>query len=1124
MKKIKPFHECDFSCLTKTFRIMRITVFLMLALILQTFANEAYSQKTRLSLDYTNTRLEIVLDDIEELSEFFFLANEKLVDLNRSVNLSAKNKKIDEILDMLFIGTDVVYTITDRKIILAPSFLVEDAQQQRSVSGKITDSGGQPLPGVTVVVKGTTQGTVTNADGDYKLNNIPENATLVFTFVGMRTQEVEVGDQTSINVTMEEETIGIEEIVAVGYGTQRRVNLTGAVATVDSEKLTVAPIASTTNALSGRLPGLITKQDRGLPGSDGATLSIRGFGSPLIIVDGVEASFNNIDASEIESISVLKDASAAIYGSRAGNGVLLITTKRGIISKPKFTLNSTYTVQGPTYLPKLSNSGQQTELEREAHLNSGKPEETAPWTQEEVDLFYAGTDPDFPDEDWYSLAARDLAPQHQHNLSVRGGSEKIKYFGFLGYLDQQSIFKNNGGEYQRYNVRSNIDAEITDRLNVQFDLSTIVEDRDFPWRGDERANSVWDEYWGSRPYFAGELPDKSKIAYAGLGGAVSLPAITNSEISGYRRTNSQNLKGTLTFDYKFSLEGLSAKAFINYDRSYSFFKMWDWLVDSYSYNYSNDTYTQHTTKSNRGLTYRDSKNRMVTGHASLNYDNVFSDDHHVTALALVEIIDYYSDWIQAFRDGQKTFLLDYAFAGSLANQRLNDGASEMGRTSYIGRVNYAYKSKYLLESTIRIDQSAKFYSEERTGIFPSISVGWRLSEEGFLKENTSMIENLKLRASFSQTGNDAVGNFQYLSGYRYGETYLIGSNATAGLVATGLANPFLTWEEMTIYNLGLDFGLENRILYGEFDAFYRERDGIPGTRTVSLPTTFGASLPTENLNNINTRGFEFTLGNQGKVYDFNWDISANISWSRSKWGFYDEPEYDDPDEIRLYKRTGNWTDINYGYKSDGLFTSQQEIDDLDFVYNETQGNVALKPGDVRYIDTNNDGLLNWRDQVEIGKGTMPHWMGGLNLNLNYKNFDLQTLFQGAFGFTQKIVLIPGAVYSELVYNERWTPENNDRGGLVPRLGGANTNNYNSDFNFKKSDYIRLKSLSFGYNLPQSFIQKGGIENLRLYVAGTNVFTISDLNKYDIDPEGQSGYSGKYYPQMRTISFGLNLSF
>jgi len=668
MKNKLKLHQCRLgSDLHRIVRIMKITGIIILAALMQVTAL-VYSQTKLLTLKEKNIPIESALKEIEKQSEFFFFYNNKQIDVTQKIDINVTEKTIGEVLTSVLKGTGIHYLIKDRQIVLysgdlrsITDLLAESnvtQQQQKTISGTVTDSGGEPLPGVSIVVKGTTQGTVTNADGEYTLTNVSSDATLVFSFVGMKTLEVIVGSKTNINVRMEEETIGIEEVVAVGYGTQKRINITGSVASIDSEKLTVAPVASTTNALSGRLPGLITKQNRGLPGSDNATLSIRGFASPLIIVDGIESSFNNIDASEIESISVLKDASAAIYGSRAGNGVLLITTKRGTISKPKFTLNSTFTLQEPTFFPILCNSGQQTELEREAHLNKGLPEEIAPWTQEEVDLFYAGTNPDFPNEDWYHIAARDYAPQHLHNLTVSGGSEKIKYFGFLGYLDQQSIFKNNGGEYQRYNIRSNIDAKITDRLNIQFDLSTIVEDRDFPWRGDEHANSVWDEYWGSRPYYSGELPDKNKIAYAGLGGAVSLPAITNSEISGYRRTDSQNFKGTLTLDYKFKLEGLSAKAFINYDKDYSFFKMWDWLVDSYSYNYSNDTYTQHTTKSNRGLTYQDRKNRMITGQASLNYDNIIFEDHHITALALVELIDYYSDWIRAFRDGQKTFALD----------------------------------------------------------------------------------------------------------------------------------------------------------------------------------------------------------------------------------------------------------------------------------------------------------------------------------------------------------------------------------------------------------------------------------------------------------------------------------
>lgn len=1111
---------------------MRITLLLLFVLAFQLQAEQSYSQTTKISLDMKNSSIEKILQTIEEKSEFYFLYNSKLIDVDRKTDITALNESIASVLDQLFDAKEVEYEVKGAQIILHPKemnqsdakvIVASPQQQKKQISGTITDEQGEPIIGANVIEKGTTNGTVTDIDGSFSFK-VEEDAILRISYIGYLDQEINTINRTSFEIVLQEDTQSLEEIVVVGYGTQKRINITGSVATINSEELTATPYASTTNALTGRLPGLITKQQSGLPGSDAADLRIRGFDNPLIIVDGIESNFNNIDANEIESISVLKDAAAAIYGSRAGNGVILVTTKRGVSGKPVIQLNSNFTAQSVTRLPRLASSGQMAELIREAHLNSGYPESTARFTEEEVDLFYRGTDPDYPNTDWYKIAARNSAPQHQHNLTIRGGNENIKYFGLFGYLDQYSIFKNNGGQYQRYNIRSNIDASITERLSLQVDLSSVVEDRDFPWRADERENSVWQEYWESEPFWLAELPDKSKIPYAGPGGAVGLHVITDSETSGYKRTRNQNLKGSLAAEYDFRTEGLSARAFVNYDQNYSFFKMWDWLVDSWSYNYSNDTYTQQTTESNRGLTYQNNKNRAITGQLSLNYDRIFSGDHHLSALALYEVIDYNNDWLNAFRDGQKTFLLDYAFAGSLANQRVNDGASEMGRSSLVGRLNYSFKSKYLFEGTLRIDKSAKFASEERTGFFPSLSAGWRISEESFIKNSAEALENLKLRLSYSQMGNDAVGNFQYLSGYRYGKAYLIGSNATAGLIETGLANPLLTWEKMTIYNTGIDFSINKNIIYGEIDFFYRNREGIPGTRTVSLPSTFGASLPVENLNSINTRGFELMLGHRGSMNDLKWNINANISWTRSKWGEFDEPEYTDPDEIRLYKRTGKWTNIDYGFVSDGVFTSQDEIDALDYDYHETQGNESIKPGDLRYLDLNGDGILNWRDQKEIGRGTLPNWMGGVNLDVEYQGFSVQALFQGAFGFTQKINLLPGKNYSEFVFNERWTPDNNHKNVLVYRLGGASSNLWNSDFNFKRSDYIRLKSLTFGYSLSKNIIRNIGLDQLRLFISGSNLFTLSSLNKYSIDPEGQSGYSGFYYPQMRTYTIGINASF
>lgn len=997
--------------------------------------------------------------------------------------------------------------------------------QKITVSGIVTDVNNEPVIGASVRELGNiSNGTLTGVNGGYTLNNVSSNASLEASFVGLITQKVDVNGRNVVNIIMEEDTKLLDEVVVVGYGTQKKASITGSVATITSEKLTVAPIASTSNLLVGQLSGLIAKQESGLPGKDAASLSIRGFGSALVIVDGIESGFNNIDANEIESVTILKDAAAAIYGARAGNGVILVTTKRGGLDKPTITLNSSTTFQGTTNLIRLASSGQMAELIREEHLNQGKPEEIVRFTQEEVDLFYAGTDPDYPNTDWLKVVARDWAPQQQHNLSVRGGRDNIKYFMFLGFLDQQSMFKNNGGEYKRYNLRSNLDAKILKNLSIQFDLSSIIERRDFPRRHDEKENSVWQEYWNTEPFWSATLPDSTKLPYGGAGGGIGMHATTNSEIWGYRKTNTQNIKGSFSFNYDFNyIKGLSAKGFINYNQNYSFYKIFISAPDSWSYNYSNDTYTKQTTAMVPELRHQDTRNRVLTGQLSLNYDRTFGELHQLNALALYEVIDNYNDWISAGRIGFKTDAIDYLFAGGIANQTSNGGASEMGRQSYIGRLNYAFDSKYLLETTLRIDESAKFAKESRRGIFPSLSLGWRISQENFMRNSLPFIDNLKIRASLSQTGNDAVGNFQYLSGYKYGATYLVGSAASTGLIESAMANPFLTWETMTIYNAGLDFSLRKRLFYAEFDVFSRDRVDIPGTRSRSLPTTFGASLPVENLNSMNTRGFEVLLGHDGNIQDFRYQISTNLSWSRSKWTYFDEPEYEDPDQERQNKRTGQWTDRMFGYISDGLFTSQEEIDALEYWYNETTANETIKPGDIRYIDTNEDGLLDWKDMVEIGKGTTPHWMGGLNLTMSYKNFDMSALFQGAFGFYHNVRLKWGMNWPEIIYNERWTPENNNRNGFVPRLGGAGSNNWNSDFKIIKADYIRLKSFSFGYNLPSSWLSKIHMKSLRLYFAGTNLFTFSEMNKYSIDPEAPSGYGGQYYPQMRTITFGLNIS-
>ncbi|NQU80917.1 MAG: TonB-dependent receptor [Bacteroidetes bacterium] len=1115
----------------KTFRIMKISVFLFLTGIISIYAGNSYSQTTRLSLDLRETTVGEVLTNIENQSEFYFLYSNKLVDVNRKVSLRAKNKPVSNILDHLFADTDIRYVVFDRQIILSPEEMLKKTIEQQNappqeivVTGKVTGEDGNSLPGVNIVIKGTITGTITDVDGNYSIEVEGPDATLVFSFIGYRSQEVEISGRALINITLAGEAFGLEEVIAVGYGFKKKVNLTGSVTAVNSDVLEkIPPFGSTTNALAGRLPGLISKQTSGSPGRDAASLTIRGFGNALIIVDGVESNFNNINSNEIESISVLKDASAAIYGARAGNGVILVTTKRGTEGKPVITLNSSYSLQNITNFPKPMSAGQYAEYDRESKIHRGLSESQMQFTQEEMELFYAGTDPNYPNTDWYDVLVRSSAPMEQHNLSIRGGSDRLKYFGLFGFMNQETFWKNNGGDFQRYNIRANVDAKITDNLSMQLNVSNINEYRKFPASAGGDDYNFFRGFWQTWPIHPSSLPDPTKIPYTGdFNSLIS----TNREISGFSDDDFQNIKigASINYDFPF-LKGLSAKLFINYDQDYQNVKTMGTPVDTYSYDHDSGIYTLMGQKTKGSLSHRDSRSRMITNQFSFNYDREFAEKHTVSFMALYESIDYNNEYITASRINFLTNSIPYLFAGSVDNQSANGSASEMGRKSYIGRLNYSFKNKYLFEATMRADASAKFPSEKRWGYFPSLSAGWRISEESFMKDNIVWLSNLKLRGGVSNTGYDNVGNFAYLSGYQLGGKYIIGTDILDGLVSTGLANPNLTWEKVSIFNLGFDFSLFKSKLYGEFDVFYRKLTGIPATRLLSLPSTFGASLPPENLNSSNDRGFEALIGTRGSKGDFSWDISGNVSWSRAKWDHYEEVDYSDDSEMaRVYQISGQWTDRVMGYKTDGLYTSQEEIDGMTFDQDQL-GNTTIKPGDIKYIDVNKDGVLDWKDKVNIGNGSLPHWMVGLSTNLNYKNFDLFLLFQGSGGNYVSVIL----PWCEQLFIERWTEENNNPNALFPRSGSLAQGGGGSDFYLKKEDYIRLKTLNFGYNLPKNLLKFAKINSLRIFFAGTNLFTLDRLKKYGLDPEAPST-AGKYYannaffyPQQRTFTFGLTLT-
>jgi len=1102
-------------CYRKTLLRMKTTLFFFIFFATGLFATEVHSQASRVTLDMTNASIREVLREIEKQSDYLFIFSPNEVDLNKKTSLNMKDKTVAEVLSAIFREADITYAIEGNNIMLLKR--VEVSQPNRkTITGTVIDAHGDPLIGVSIREKNTSNGAITDIDGNYTITVTDENSVLQFSFIGYAPQEVKVGTKSAINISLQEDSEILDEVVVVAYGTQKKVNLTGAVSSVGNKDLTVAPVSNTTHALAGRLPGLTVIQKSGQPGANEAQLNIRGFDKPLIIVDGIEAAFHTIDPNMIESVTILKDGAAAIYGSRAGNGVVLVTTKRGIKQKPIITFSANLTLQGITSMPSPTNAGQYAELEREKWLQAGRPAEQAPFTEEQIQKYYDGTDPQYPNTNWRKELIKEWTPLQQYNLSVRGGNEAIRYYGFIGYTDQQSMWKNNGGHYDRYNIQSNIDATINDNLSFQLDVAAIIEGSMFSARGVGEGAGVWGDYWSTLPIYPASLPDPTKISYADGGGTGGAHISSNYGLMGYDKSNNQNYKGTASLIYKVpGVEGLSAKVLVNGIVNYNRFSKFNKPVSYYKYDVASDTYTlAGSLGTTAQLKEVNDMNRSITTQASLNYNRIFAQVHNLSALVLFEGIDYNGNKFSADRDNFLSPSIEQLYAGDNSTAKNDGSASENGRMSYVGRVNYSYMDRYMVEATLRADASARFSPSKRWGYFPSVSMAWRLSEEKFLK-SVSFLDNLKLRV-----------NFQYLSGFKMRSQvgYLFGITPMKGIYSSVIPNPNLSWEEIEIIGGGIDFSLLNRKIYGEADVFYRKRTGIPTERDKSLPTTFGASLPKENLNSLDNRGFELLLGSVFNVGEFTFDVSGNIAWSRDKWIHKEEPEYTDPDEIRMTKESGNWTDRLFGYKSDGLFTSQAEIDALEFEQ-DNNGNKTLRPGDVRFVDMNGDGKLDWRDKVELG-AKFPHWTTGINVNIRYRDFDFTALFQGAFGYYTDVWVIKpqNKVYPKEVYELRWTEENNNRNALVPRMGGSSLNESASDYRYKKGNYLRLKSAAIGYTIPSRILRKLSIEQARITLSGTNLLTFDKLKKYNLDPEVPFGQGGYYYPQQRTFSLGLNVSF
>lgn len=661
--------------------------------------------------------------------------------------------------------------------------------------------------------------------------------------------------------------------------------------------------------------------------------------------------------------------------------------------------------------------------------------------------------------------------------------------------------------------------------------------------GASGIGQTWTQLQSALPIWPATLPDPS------LGGAYSgfinrsPVANSTSKFSGFESLNEKFFAGIFNLSYKVpGIDGLVAKATLNYNSQERFQKIQDKVFKVLSYDNDSEEYVEWTDNGTNTLEDKTYRFTSIYPLLSLNYENSFNN-HTVGALILTEGIVTESSFLDAFRRDLISSELPYLFAGSTENMTNNGGAEETGRVAHVGRLNYSYLGKYLLEATVRLDASHRFPSNSRWGTFPSVSAAWQISEEAFIKDNASWIDHIKLRASYSQTGNDRVDAFRYLAGYQImtdpSDVYLFGSNIYRQIRTTGLPNNNITWLDNTSYNIGLETSFANGLLEFEFDWFYRITDNIFAQPIDSYPSTFGAVLPELNLNSTDDRGFELRLThNKNMGNSFRYNVTGQVSYARQKYRKWAENPYDDPDEIRIFKRTGNYTNRWIGYKADGLFMTQAEIENHP-IDQDQANNVTLRPGDIRYIDINGDNVIDWRDQDQIGYGTFPDLTYALNIRFDYKGFSLSALFQGASLFNTNISgslarpLVNNSVPYEFQYKYRWQPSPNDpdvninpNARLPVILGddsGTGINNQKiSDFWLKDATYVRFKNLDIGYNFPEKLIGKLGLKGLRLNLTGSNLFTLSKLGIYKntLDPESVEGQ--RFYPVMQTYSLSFNI--
>jgi TonB-linked SusC/RagA family outer membrane protein len=1022
---------------------------------------------------------------------------------------------------------------------------------QKNINGKVSDENNEGLPGATIIIKGTTKGTVSDINGIFMLD-VNENDTITISFSGYIKQNIPVIGNISFSINLDPDVETLKEVVVVGYGSEQKINLTGSVATLKDQELTLAPVANSSNLLAGRVPGVMTRQNSGLPGGENTQIRIRSFSeAPLILVDGVQMDFSRIDQNDIASISVLKDASAAVYGARAGNGVVLVTTKRGESGKPKISYSSNLTLQSATAFLDHVSASQYVELVREANLNDFN-DPNATFSEDDIKNYHSKTQ-GYEGGDWVDALIKNNAPMHQHNISVSGGNDNVKYFTSFGYIDQESFFKSRDFDYKRYNTRSNIDIKVNERINFSVDLSYRQDIRERPAK--TALSNIWIDLSTAQPIFPTRLsenmvipdPSVSSVSYSGstTGNRNPLARSDRNVFGTYDRFDN-TFRGKIGFKYKVpGITGLTLRADMNLtllDRSEKTFRK---PYNVYRQNFdTNELILEGVGNGVSSISDAQFRRTMVYPLVSAEYIKEVGN-HNLKVLMLAEQTTRKFSMFSATRKNLFTTSIPELFIGS-ENEQTNDGSSgpDIGRKSAVARINYRFKDRYLLETTFRADGNVLFAPETRWGYFPSISFGWIISEEPFFNANQST--TLKIRSSFSQLGDDTangISGFDYLTGYETNSTFLFGDNISETTIRTlGEVNPFLTWEKMTMYNLGLEATFFKGQLQLETDIFYRKRENILSNDQQSVANEGGYDLPLTNINISDDRGIEVSAVYQQKIGDFKIDIAPNFAIGKEKFVVRrDIEDFTDLDYKRIYGREGEWVNRRFGYLSDGIFMSQDEINNHPTIQ-DGNGNLLLNPGDIKYKDLDGNDTINFRDQDVIGYASnMPEINYGINLSASYKNLKLSLLLQGASKFSIYIngpaatMFSNGSIPLSYHYKYAWQPHPDDPSininpdAILPASSfTASTNNSRvSDFWLRDVRYLRLKNINLSYNIPKKIISKIGLDNSQIYFSTENLFTLTNLGIYrnSFDPEfDPNTQTTRRYPITRSFTVGLKMIF